>query len=109
MIVVYSPTLLDMAGVSEPRLETLSEYPLIYEGTPENWLRFFRRAGTSVERRKFARGYSHAGPLVQAAVAGHGIALAPLAIAFEDLSTGRLCLVREIASMEETFARLRRR
>jgi LysR family glycine cleavage system transcriptional activator len=48
------------------------------------------REGLDPARLRFGRSYSHGGILVQAAVAGLGVALAPYPLAFEDLERGNL-------------------
>jgi LysR family glycine cleavage system transcriptional activator len=88
LVVVSSPAL-DAA----PRtLSQLLSHPLIYEGTPELWLRVLEANRVAARRARFARSYSHGGLLVQAAVAGLGVALAPYALAHEDIEQGRLRL-----------------
>jgi LysR family glycine cleavage system transcriptional activator len=71
-------------------LAALLQLPLLYEETPARWLAWLRANDLPVRRHDFARGYSHGGLLVQAAVAGLGLALVPLALAGEDIAQGRL-------------------
>lgn len=89
LVAVVSPSLLT-APASTPKLATLVRQPLLFEGTPEPWLRVLEASGVRTRRLDFSRSYSHGGLLVQAAVAGHGVALAPFALAHEDLQQGRL-------------------
>ncbi|WP_342028137.1 LysR substrate-binding domain-containing protein [Devosia psychrophila] len=84
LVVVVSPE------VGAASLDEALEQPLLYEGTLELWLRFLGQNGRRNPGYDFSRSFSHAGLLVQAAVAGHGVALAPYALAYEDLSQGRL-------------------
>ena len=44
----------------------------------------------------FSRAFSHSGPLVQAAVAAQGVALAPYSIAHEDIERGQLRCLPEL-------------
>ena len=71
-------------------LATLLQLPLLYEESPARWLAWLQANHLPVRRYDFARGYSHGGLLVQAAVAGLGLALVPLALAGEDIAQGRL-------------------
>ncbi|HEX5687036.1 MAG TPA: LysR substrate-binding domain-containing protein [Ideonella sp.] len=90
LVAVVSPTLLPDGAATPPKLATLLRQPLLFEGTPEPWLRVLEAGGVRSRRLDFSRSYSHGGLLVQAAVAGHGVALAPYALACEDLQQGRL-------------------
>lgn len=92
LVTVVSPTLLPANVATPPKLATLLRQPLLFEGTPEPWLRVLEASGVRSRRLDFSRSYSHGGLLVQAAVAGHGVALAPYALACEDLLQGRLVL-----------------
>jgi len=88
LIVVYSPAI-----AARPRpLGELLRHPLLYEATPELWLRLLAANRLDARRADLARGYSHAGLLVQAAVAGLGVALVPHTLAHEDLAHGRLVM-----------------
>lgn len=89
LVAVVSPSLLPTPDAS-PRLAALIRQPLLFEGTPEPWLRVLEASRVRSRRLDFSRSYSHGGLLVQAAVAGHGVALAPFALAHEDLEQGRL-------------------
>jgi LysR family glycine cleavage system transcriptional activator len=88
LIVVYSP---EVAARPRP-LADLLRSPLLYEATPELWLRLLAGHRLDARRANFARSYSHGGLLVQAAVAGLGVALVPHTLADEDLAHGRLVL-----------------
>ncbi|MBC3910689.1 LysR substrate-binding domain-containing protein [Undibacterium umbellatum] len=93
LLLAYSPALLDekdKRSPQAPRLQRLLRYPLLYEGTPEHWIRLLQDHGMLGQPHDFAQNYSHAGLLVQAAVAAQGVALLPAAIACEDLQQGRL-------------------
>jgi len=94
---VYSPTLNNRPHAS---LAQLARQPLLYERTPELWLRLLDVNRASGRHRDFSRSYSSAGLLVQAAVAGLGVALVPYALAYEDIAHDRLrrCACTPLAS-----------
>lgn len=105
LLLAYSPAMLsdkDKRSRQEPDLKRLLRYPLLYEGTPENWIRLLQSHDLLKPSHKqphkqphdFAQNYSHAGLLVQAAVAAQGVALLPVAIACEDMQQGRLHTLR---------------
>jgi LysR family glycine cleavage system transcriptional activator len=90
LVVVCKPEL-----APEPRdrsLDRLLGLPLLYEDTSEAWLRLLAANGIADRPLDLSRRYSHAGLLVQAAVAGLGVALVPFSLAYEDLQRGHLVL-----------------
>lgn len=94
LLLAYSPDLLDQKDrkASQPVLKRLLRYPLLYEGTPEDWIRLLQARSMLGQHTDFAQNYSHAGLLVQATVAAQGVAMLPYAIAYEDIRQGRLCI-----------------
>jgi len=86
LVVVFSPSLCD----ATIPLASLVRYPLLYEDNPALWLQLLSAQGVAHRHFDFSARLSHSGLLVQAAVAGQGVALVPHAIAYEDLSHGRL-------------------
>ena len=89
LIAVYSPDLL-APGQAELTLADLPRFPLLYEKTPESWLKLLGENKALKGKYDFSRGYSHWGVLAQAAVAGQGIALVAYGIAFQDILKGSL-------------------
>jgi LysR family glycine cleavage system transcriptional activator len=89
LIAVYSPDLL-APGQAELTLADLPRFPLLYEKTPESWLKLLNENKALKGKYDFSRGYSHWGVLAQAAVAGHGIALVAFGIAYQDILKGSL-------------------
>ena len=89
LIAVYSPELL-APGQSELTLADLPNFPLLYEKTPESWLKLLNENKALKGKYDFSRGYTHWGVLAQAAVAGQGIALVAYGIAFQDILKGSL-------------------
>jgi LysR family glycine cleavage system transcriptional activator len=92
-VVAYSPMLVT---TQSPDLAQLCRFPLLYEGTPENWIRLLDEYGMLNRRYDYAGNFSHAGLLVQATVAAQGVALLPFAIAHEDLQQGRLVRLPQV-------------
>jgi LysR family transcriptional regulator, glycine cleavage system transcriptional activator len=87
-LVVYSPAL---SARPLPLAELLRQPLLHEEGGQDGWLCLLARAGLASRRHlDFSRACSHGGLLVQAAVAGLGVALVPYALAAEDLAQRRL-------------------
>lgn len=86
LVLVHSP------GLAPPQtpLPTLLRHALLHEGDNGAWLRLLTEQGLNSPHLDFSRVFSHGGLLVQAAVAGQGVALAPYALAHEDLQSGRL-------------------
>jgi LysR family glycine cleavage system transcriptional activator len=68
----------------------LQSFPLLHSGDAQWWSEVLAREGLDSARSRFGRSYSHGGILVQAAVAGLGVALAPYPLAYEDLERGNL-------------------
>lgn len=99
LIAVYSPELL-APGQSELTLADLPKFPLLYEKTPESWLKLLNENKALKGKYDFSRGYSHWGVLAQAAVAGQGIALVAYGIAYQDILKGSL---RQIACRSAPF------
>ncbi len=91
LVAVVSPVL---APRGAPRPRELVRLPLLYEGSPTGWRRFFADARLDVHEAAFVRGFSHAGLLAQAAVAGQGAALVPYAMVHSDLAAAALLRVR---------------
>lgn len=86
-VLAHSPAL---APAGQP-LSALLRQPLLHEGDPGPWLALLAAEGIRTSPHwDFSRSYSHGGLLVQAAVAGQGLALLPFALAEEDLARGRL-------------------
>jgi LysR family glycine cleavage system transcriptional activator len=90
LVVVCSPSLLETGFPSRPKLADLQRFPLLHSGDPQAWSDILAREGLDAARSRLGRNYSHGGILVQAAVAGLGVALAPYPLAYEDLERGNL-------------------
>jgi len=93
LVVVCSPALLDAPGLTngqKPKIADLMRFPLLHSGDAQWWSDILAREGQDSACLRFGRSYSHGGILVQAAVAGLGVALAPYPLAYEDLERGNL-------------------
>jgi len=90
LVVVCSPALLKAPGLAKPKIADLVHLPLLHSGDAQWWSDILAREGQDAACLRFGRSYSHGGILVQAAVAGLGVALAPYPLAYEDLERGNL-------------------
>ncbi|MBQ5938407.1 MULTISPECIES: LysR substrate-binding domain-containing protein [unclassified Massilia] len=100
LVPVYSPELL-APGQAGLTLADLPHCRLLVEQSPEAWLQLLNENKALKGKYDFSRGYSHWGVLVQAAVAGQGVALVPYGIAFQDIVKGAL---RQIPARSAPFA-----
>ncbi len=100
LVPVYSPELL-APGQADLTLADLPQCRLLVEQSPEAWLQLLNENKALKGKYDFSRGYSHWGVLVQAAVAGQGVALVPYGIAFQDIVSGAL---RQIPARSAPFA-----
>ncbi len=89
-VVVFSPQL----GLDHAPWPLLLRQALLHEGDTVPWRRLLHQLGLEGGAHlDFSRSFSHAGLLVQAAVAGQGLALVPFALAQDDLARGALLRV----------------
>ncbi|WP_288379617.1 LysR substrate-binding domain-containing protein [uncultured Massilia sp.] len=93
LVPVYSPELL-APGQEDLQLADLPRHKLLIEQSPERWLQLLNENRALKGKYDFSRGYSHWGVLVQAAVAGQGVALVPYGIACQDIASGALRQIR---------------
>ena len=89
LVPVYSPELL-APGQEALSLADLAQHNLLVVQSPEAWLQLLNENRALKGKYDFSRVYTHWGVLVQAAVAGQGVALVPYGIAFEDIKSGAL-------------------
>ena len=68
--------------IGEPLLHTTSR--------PQAWPQWARATGLAPERLRYGQGFEHLYYLLEAAVAGLGIAIAPAQLVADDLAAGRL-------------------
>lgn len=84
-----------IAPVASPRLglakpEQLRRYPLLHDGATSGWRDWLAAAGVRGVDPERGLVFDDSAQLVQAAVSGHGVALARLRLADADLRAGRL-------------------
>jgi LysR family glycine cleavage system transcriptional activator len=89
LVPVYSPELL-APGQEALSLADLPQHHLLVVQSPEAWLQLLNVNRALKGKYDFSRMYTHWGVLVQAAVAGQGVALVPYGIAYEDIKSGAL-------------------
>ena len=88
---VYAPSI----SPDRPILaQDIGKAPILAHRYAHFWDQWLEQNGQSIEKLQPTMDYSHSGLLVQAAAAGGGVALAPLAIADEAIRSGRLKYVR---------------
>jgi len=88
---VYAPSL---APEKDLTVADIARYPLLAHEHADFWQEWFTVNNCEVSALDISADYSHSGLLVQAAAAGGGVALAPIAIASDAIVAGRLkCVV----------------
>jgi len=100
LVPAYSPELL-ATGQDALTLADLPRHRLLIVHSPEAWIQLLNENKALKGDYDFSRAYSHWGVLVQAAVAGLGVALVPFGIAFQDIASGAL---RQIPCRSVPFA-----
>jgi len=84
---LYAPSI---AGGKPIEITDALQHRLLVHLSAKLWNEWFKLNGLDVQHPEIATGYSHSGLLVQAAIAGGGIALAPPVIAADSVYSGRL-------------------
>jgi len=88
---VYAPSLADGREIT---VGDLTDFPLIGYEDRSYWNDWLEHNGVELRDPDYGKTYSHSGLLVQAAIVGAGIGMAPLATAAQALIDGRLRCVR---------------
>lgn len=71
--------------------DAVLELPLLHtQSRPRAWSSWARAVGVAPERLSMTQGYPHLYHLIEAAVAGRGLAIAPEPLVADDLASGRL-------------------
>lgn len=89
-VVVYSPELSPKGIVTK---EDFAEYPLLHWSDFNMWDTWLRENDVQIEKPQYGKTYSHAALMVQGAIAGAGVAIAPVAIAHDAIMEGDLLVV----------------
>lgn len=84
---VYAPSL---SGGELITRDNLADYPLVGYEDRSYWNDWLDHNNIQLHEPDFSKTYSHSGLLVQAAIVGAGVGLAPLATAAQALRDGRL-------------------
>ncbi|WP_417458210.1 LysR substrate-binding domain-containing protein [Kordiimonas sp.] len=84
---VYAPSL---SGGELITRDNLADYPLVGYEDRSYWNDWLEHNDIQLEKPDYSKTYSHSGLLVQAAIVGAGVGLAPLATAAQALMDGRL-------------------
>lgn len=88
---VVSPALAKTLHLARHRPQALLRQPLLHTlSRPQAWASWATGAGMAPERLTLGQGYPHLYHLIEAAVAGRGIAIAPEALVADDIASGRL-------------------
>jgi len=100
---VYSPKLLSR-GQTALSMEDLKYVTLLHDGKPAQWHKWLRKMNVKPEAYHFGSSHAHSGALVQAAVAGQGVAMASALLASADVQDGSLLVLDEEGVAEDTRA-----
>lgn len=88
---VLSPRYAGYSRLREAPSSVLAAEPLLHTTSrPQAWPSWARRNGLDPETLKYGQGFEHLYYLLEAAVAGLGVAIAPQPLVAEDLLAGRL-------------------
>jgi DNA-binding transcriptional LysR family regulator len=88
---VLSPRYAGHAALSGQPAARLRDEPLLHTASrPQAWPQWARAAGLDAERLRLGQGFEHLYYLLEAAIAGLGVAIAPEPLVADDLAAGRL-------------------
>jgi DNA-binding transcriptional LysR family regulator len=88
---VLSPRHADFTRLSQGPASVLSEEPLLHTASrPQAWPDWAHAEGLAAERLQMGQAFEHLYYLLEAAVAGLGVAIAPRQLVADDLRSGRL-------------------
>jgi LysR family glycine cleavage system transcriptional activator len=88
LTVVASPELADSVPLREPR--DLAKVTLLHDEPRERWALWFRRVGITDIDPWRGPGFSHSNMVIQAAIAGQGVAVVGETLAADEIKAGRL-------------------
>ena len=88
---VVSPSFAQTYALPGSGPQALLELPLLHTlSRPQAWSSWAQRVGLSPGTLRLGQGYPHLYHLIEAAVAGRGVAIAPRQLVADDLASGRL-------------------
>lgn len=88
---VVSPSFAKAHRFARSRPQAIEEQVLLHtQSRPDAWGQWAESVGLSARRLKLGQGYPHLYHMIEAAVAGRGIAIAPAPLVAGDLASGRL-------------------
>jgi LysR family glycine cleavage system transcriptional activator len=93
LVAVYSPSLL-APGQSELSLADLQRFPLLYDNSTDDWIKLLKENNVLKGNYDLSRSYTNFAVLAQAAIAGQGVSLISYAVAYEDLRSGALLMLK---------------
>lgn len=88
---VVSPRLAQETGLAQAPAARLLQEPLLHTASrPQAWPAWAASQGLAAEALRYGQGFEHLYYLLEAAVAGLGVAIAPEPLVRDDLAAGRL-------------------
>ncbi|MFS2006263.1 LysR substrate-binding domain-containing protein [Duganella sp. CT11-25] len=93
LVAVYSPTLL-APGQEALTLADLQRFPLLYDNSTDDWIKLLKANHVAKGKYDLSRSYTNFAVLAQAAIAGQGVSLISYAVAYEDLRSGALLMLK---------------
>ena len=101
---VLSPRYAGYATLKDQPAVYLHNEPLLHTASrPQAWPEWAGSAGLDVARLRFGQGFEHLYYLLEAAIAGLGVAIAPEPLVADDLSAGRLVAPWGFAQMSANW------
>jgi DNA-binding transcriptional LysR family regulator len=101
---VLSPRYAGYATLKDQPAVHLQNEPLLHTASrPQAWPEWAGSAGLDVARLRFGQGFEHLYYLLEAAIAGLGVAIAPEPLVADDLSAGRLVAPWGFAQMSANW------
>jgi DNA-binding transcriptional LysR family regulator len=88
---VASPEFVKAHRLTRNRPQALLEQTLLHtQSRPDAWGHWSDAAGLPAKKLRLGQGYPHLYHMIEAAVAGRGVAIAPAQLVADDLASGRL-------------------
>lgn len=81
--------------------QAIASSQLLHDATTDDWNTWFKHAGLSSERASRGPIFEDFNMLATAVIAGHGVALCPVAVFRREISRGDLVVLSDIATQED--------